>query len=432
VATAGRTVLFSGFTVAAALAGLVFFPQRFLYSIAIAGAAAAIISALVAVFVVPSLLALLGTRINALSIRRGPAVSDESGGWYRLARAVMRRPVAVAAGSSILLLAVAVPLFSTTLTGPSTDTAPPGLPSHETTKRIEASYGRAIAQAVTVTVRGEVSDAQLRQVHRRIARIEGIDDGTPFVRASERTAYANFAPGQAPLTPTSQQAVEDIRTTAAPRSADVLVSGNTARFVDEKRSLLDHAPAVAAIVAAATFVLLFMLTGSIVLPLKTLIMNAITLAATLGILVLAFQDKWLAAPFDYSGPAAIELNSLAFLVAIVFGLATDYAVLVLGRMKEEHDRGAGNEEAVAVGIARTGRVVTAAALMLSVVFLAFAVSPIFFMKQVALGQAAGVIIDATVVRALLVPSLMRLFGDWNWWAPAPLKRVQRRYGFHEA
>ena len=432
VATAGRTVLFSGFTVAAALAGLVVFPQRFLYSIAIAGAAAAIISALVAVFVVPSLLALLGTRINALAIRRGPAVSDESGGWHRLARAVMRRPVAVAVGSSVLLLAVAAPLVSTDLTGPNTEGMPRGLPSYDATQRIEASYGRGIAQAITVTVEGEASAAQLDRLQRRIARIDGVAGGTPFLRASQRTAYANFAPEGPPLAPASEEAVEQIRRAAAPGSAELLVSGNTARFIDEKRSLVEHIPVVAAIVAGATMVLLFMLTGSIVLPLKTLLMNALTLAATLGILVLAFQEGWLSGPFDYPGPAAIEINTLAFLVAIIFGLATDYAVLVLARIKEQHDRGATNEDAVAIGIGRTGRVVSAAAVMIAVVFLAFAVSPVFFMKQVALGQAAGVLIDASVVRALLVPSLMRLFGDWNWWAPAPLKRIQQRYGFQEA
>jgi len=431
IATAGRAVLFSGFTVAAALAGLVVFPQQFLYSIAIAGSFAAITSALVAILVVPSLLALLGEHINAFAIRRGPAVSAESGGWYRLTRGVMRRPVAVALGSSVLLLAVAAPLFSTTPTGPNIEAVPRGLPSAEITDRIDSSYGRAITQAITVTVDGEASDAQLRGLQRRIAETEGIENGTPFVRASRRTAYANFGAEAPPLAAISQDAVKEIRTNAASPSAQVLVSGNTARFVDEKQSLLDHAPTVAAIVAAATLVLLFMLTGSIVLPVKTLIMNALTLGATLGIIVLAFQEGWLNAPFDYPGPAAVELNSLAFLVAIIFGLATDYAVLVLARIKEQHDRGATNEEAVAIGIGRTGRVITAAAVMISVVFLAFAVSPIFFMKQIALGQAVGVLIDATIVRALLVPALMRLFGDWNWWAPAPLKRVQRRYGFHE-
>jgi uncharacterized membrane protein YdfJ with MMPL/SSD domain len=430
VATAGRTVLFSGFTVAAALAGLVLFPQRFLYSIAIAGVVAGVLSALVAVFVVPSLLALLGERVNAIALRRGPAVSDESGGWYRLARGVMRRPVAVALASSALLVALAIPLFSTTLTGPNIDAVPRGLPSYEVSERIRASYGRGLAEAVTVTVRGEVSDAQLARLHRRIARVSGIEGGEPFVRASKRTAYANFAPTRGPLSESTDAAVREIRAAQAP--GEILVSGNTARFIDEKQSLREHAPAVAAVVALATLILLFLLTGSIVLPVKTVLMNTITLAATLGIIVLAFQEGWLNVPLDYPGPAAIELNSLAFLVAIIFGLATDYAVLVLARIKEEHDRGATNEEAVAVGIARTGRVVTAAAVLISVVFMAFAVSPVFFMKQIAVGQAAGVLIDAMIVRALLVPSLMRLFGDWNWWAPTPLKRLQSRYGFQES
>jgi uncharacterized membrane protein YdfJ with MMPL/SSD domain len=431
VATAGRTVLFSGFTVAAALIGLVLFPQRFLYSLAVAGAFAAVISALVAVFVIPSLLALLGERVNALSVRRGPAVSDESGGWYRLARGVMRRPIAVALGSSVLLLAVSLPLFSANLTGPNTEDMPRGLPAYEVTKRIEASYGRAVAQAITVTVQGEVSDADLRRLRQRIETIEGIGRGSPFVRASSRTAYANFEPERAPVAASSQDAVSELRSSAGPGGGELLVSGNTARFIDEKQSLVDHAPVVAVIVAGATLVLLFMLTGSILLPLKTLVMNALTLAATLGILVLSFQEGWLKAPLDYSGPEAIEINTLAFLVAIVFGLATDYAVLVMARIKEQHDRGAANEEAVAIGIARTGRVVTAAAVLIAVVFMSFAVSSSFLMKQVALGQAVGVLVDATIVRALLVPALMRLFGDWNWWAPAPLKRVQRRYGFHE-
>ena len=432
VATAGRAVVFSGFTVAAALVGLVLFPQRFLYSLAVAGALAAVLSALVAILVIPSLLALLGERVNALAIRRGPAVSDESGGWYRLARGVMRRPVAVALGSSVLLLAVSLPLLSMGLTGPNTDDMPRGLPAYEVTQRIEASYGRAIAQAITVTVQGGASDAELRRLRRRIEATEGIGRGSPFVRASKRTAYANFAPERAPLAASSQDAVDELRSRAAQGGVQLLVSGNTARFIDEKQSLVDHAPVVAVVVGSATLVLLFLLTGSIVLPLKTLLMNALTLAATLGVLVLGFQEGWLNAPLDYPGPAAIEINTLAFLVAIVFGLATDYAVLVMARIKEQHDRGATNEEAVATGIARTGRVVTAAAVMIAVVFMAFAVSSVSFMKQVAVGQAVGVLIDATIVRALLVPALMRLFGDWNWQAPAPLKRVQRRYGFHGA
>jgi putative drug exporter of the RND superfamily len=432
VATAGRAVVFSGFTVAAALAGLAVFPQRFLYSMAIAGAMVGVVTALIAVLVVPTLLAILGERVNALSIRRGPAVSDESGGWHRLARGVMRRPVAVALASSALLLAAAVPLFTTNITGPSAEYVPRGQPSRDVNERIESSYGRAVTESITVTLRGEVSDAQLARLNERIAAIDGIESGTPFVRASKRTTSANFTPAEPALSGTSQDAVDQIRAGGGPGGARVLVSGSTARFVDLKQSLVDHLPLVVTIVVGATLLLMFMLTGSIVLPIKTLVMNAITLAATLGIIVLCFQEGWLNGPLDYTGPAAIEMITLTYLFAIIFGLATDYAVLVMARVKEQHDQGASNEQAIAVGIGRTGRVITAAAVMIAVVLGAFAVSPVFFMKQVAIGQAVGVLIDATIVRALLVPSLMRLFGEWNWWAPAPLKRIQRRYGFQEA
>jgi len=184
-------------------------------------------------------------------------------------------------------------------------------------------------------------------------------------------------------------------------------------------------------VVVSTLFLLFMLTGSVILPIKTLIMNTLTLAASLGILVLAFQKGWFDSVFDYTGPSAVEVTSLVFVFAVTFGLATDYAVLVIARIKEQHDRGAPNEEAVAIGMGHTGRVITAAALMISVVFLAFGVSSVFFMKQISVAQAAGVLIDATIVRALLVPSLMRLLGEWNWWAPAPLARFQARFGWRE-
>ena len=431
VATAGRTAIFSGFTVAAAMAALVVFPQRFLYSIAVAGTAVGIMSALVAVLVVPSALALLGERINALAIRRGPAVSDESGGWYRLAWAVMRRPLVVGLASAALLAAATVPLFSTVLTGPSAQAVPPDQPSYAPTAYIQRHYARDITEAVTVTVQGRVAARELARYGRRVAAVANATRAAPFARASREVAFTNVALRGPALSEASQDRVRAIRALAPPGGARVLVSGNTARFIDQKRSLLDHTPLVVALVAGTTLVLLFLLTGSIVLPIKTLVMNALTLAATLGVVVLAFQEGLLDGLLDYTGPAAVEVTSLVFLFAVVFGLATDYAVLVMARIKEQHDRGAPNEEAVAIGIGRTGRVITAAALCIAVVFGAFAVSSVFFMKEIAVGQAVGVLVDATIVRALLVPSLMRLLGDWNWWAPRPLRVVHRRFGFRE-
>jgi RND superfamily putative drug exporter len=432
VLTAGRAALFSGLTVAAAMAALVVLPQRFLYSIGVAGATVGVLAALMTLLVVPSLLRLLGSRINALAVRRGPSVADESDGWYRLARGVMRRPVAVALASGGLLLATASPLLWVTLTGPSSQAVPPGLGAYEANEYVEQHYPRSVTEAVTVTVRGEASDDQLAAFGRRIERVRGVGGGVPFTRADGRVAFATFALEHQALEQRAQDAVDAIREARPPGGADVLVSGNTARFIDQKQSLADHAPLVAGLLAATTLFVLFLLTGSILLPIKTLVMNAVTLAATLGVIVLAFQEGWLDAPFDYTGPAAVEVTSLVFLLAVIFGLATDYAVLVMARIKEQYDRGATNEEAVAIGIGRTGRVITAAAVMIAVVFVAFAVSPVFFMKQIAIGMAVGVLIDATVVRGLLVPSLMRLFGDWNWWAPAPLRRLQRRIGYSEA
>jgi uncharacterized membrane protein YdfJ with MMPL/SSD domain len=432
VQTAGRTALFSGLTVAAAMAALIVMPQRFLYSMAVAGASVAVLSALMAILVVPSLLALLGTRIDALSIRRGPAVSDTSDSWYRLARGVMRRPVAVALASSALLLAAAAPLLWTTLTGPSAEAVPPGQPSYDAYRYLDAHYPRDVTEAVTVTVDGGAGPGQLAAFQRRVEAVPGVVRGTPFLAASDDVAYANFALADPALSGESQDSVHAIRDLNPPAATTTLVSGNTAGFIDQKQSLIEHAPLVVAIVALTTLILLFLLTGSVLLPLKTLLMNMLTLGATLGILVLAFQAGWLDWPLDYTGPAAIEVTSIVFLFAVLFGLATDYAVLVMARIKERYDSGDSNEEAVAVGIARTGRVITAAALAIAVVFLAFGVSSVFFVKQIAIGMAVGVMIDATIVRALLVPALMRLLGEWNWWAPAPLRRLQHRFGFSEA
>ncbi len=431
VVHAGRGVVFSGATVAAAMAALVVMPQRFLYSVGAAGAAVGLLAAVIAILVVPALVALLGPRLDALSLRRGPSVAAQSGGWYRLARGVMRRPVLVAVVSAGALLAAAAPIGGALLTGPSAEAVPPGQPSFEPGQYLAAEYPRDVTEAITVTVRGSATDADLAAMRGEISGLAGIASAGPFVRASPEVAFATVGARDAALAGRAQDAVRAIRDLPPPTGAQTLVSGNTARFVDQKESLVANAPIVAAIIIAGTTLLLFLLTGSVVLPIKTLLMNALTLSATFGILVLGFQHGWLSWALDYPGPDAVEVTSLVFLFAVTFALATDYAVLVLARIKEQHEAGASNEDAVAIGIGRTGRIISAAAVMIAVVFLAFAVSPVFFMKQIAVGMAIGVIIDTTIVRALLVPALMRLFGEWNWWAPRPLQRIQRRIGFGE-
>lgn len=428
---AGRGVLFSGLTVAAAMAALIVMPQRFLYSIGAAGAVVGVLAAVLALLVVPSLVAVLGPRIEALSLRRGSSVASISPGWYRLARDVMRRPGVVAAASALILLAFSAPVAVAELTGPAASAVPEGQPSYEPNEYIVDRYPRDVTEAITVAVRGDVSDVRLAALRDRIAGGDGIDSVAPFTRASRDLAFTMAAATGPALDGPAQDAVREIRGLSPPGGSDLLVTGNTARFLDQKESLVRNAVIVAVLILLGTGVLIFLLTGSVILPLKTLVMNVFTLAATLGVVLLGFQHGLLEAPFAYPGPDAVEIISLAFLFAVTFALATDYAVLVLARIKEHHENGAETEEAVALGIARTGRIITAAAAMIAVVFLAFAVSPVFFMKQIAVGAAVGVIIDTTIVRALLVPALMRLFGDWNWWAPGPLRRFHARFGLRD-
>ena len=299
----------------------------------------------------------------------------------------MRHPVGVALASAALLLAAAAPLLWTTLTGPNADFVPPRPAAYEANSYVEAHYPRDVTEAVTVTVDGPASRAAA-------GRLQPPGRWRPTASPAARPSSA---PPTGSPTPTSRspgrrsprQSQDTVQRDPRPRPARprrrALVSGNTAGFIDQKQSLADHLPLVVAIIAVTTLVLLFLLTGSVILPLKTLLMNAMTLGAAFGIVVLAFQEGWLDGLFDYTGPAAVEVTSLVFLFAVIFGLATDYAVLVMARIKEQHDLGKSNEEAVATGIGRTGRVITAAAVCIAVVFLAFGVSTVFFMKQIAVG-----------------------------------------------
>lgn len=431
VTTAGRTALFSGLTVAGAMAALCVMPQRFLYSVGAAGAIVGILSAVMALFVAPALLAVLGPKINALSIRRGPAVSDSSTRWLQVARGVMKRPVLVAVATTVVMLSLAAPLFSTHLTGPSAQAVPPGQQSYAVNSYLEQHYPRAVIEGVALTVEGTVSDADLALLRDRIDAVPGVGDVAMFVRANADVATAIAGLEDKALSDAGQQSVRDIRALGDPPGARLLVAGNTASFLDEKSSLVDNAPLAIGLIVLLTVVLLFLLTGSVLLPLKTLLMNTMTLAASLGILVLVFEKKFLVGLLDYPGPYSVEVTSLVFLFAVAFALATDYAVLVMARVKELRDSGMSNEDAVAHGVAKTGRIISAAAIMIAVVFAAFAVSPVFFMKQIAVGMALGVVIDATIVRALLVPSLMRLLGEANWWAPGPLRRFHARFGIKD-
>nr|MDP8943371.1 MMPL family transporter [Actinomycetota bacterium] len=277
--------------------------------------------------------------------------------------------------------------------------------------------------------RGSPGRRQVAALARRVRALEGVARVTPPVRVGPGTWRLDAFSSASEYADRSQDLVRKIRALDAP--LDVRVAGTTAEFVDQKQSLADHLPLGLAIIAVATFVVLFLLTGSVVLPVKSLIMNLLTVSAAFGILVLVFQDGRLESLLGYRSEGALESSMPIVLFAIAFGLSTDYGVFLLTRIKEARDAGAGDTEAVAVGLERTGRIVTAAAVLFCVAVGAFLTSRMINIKEFSLGTVAAVLVDATIVRAFLVPSLMRLLGRLNWWAPAPLRRLHERVGLSE-
>ncbi|HEU0024612.1 MAG TPA: MMPL family transporter, partial [Thermoleophilaceae bacterium] len=326
-----------------------------------------------------------------------------------------------------ILLLAASPLTRATLTQPGSEAVPEGRDARTVTDTIASDFTANLEAPITVTV-PERTAGEVNEEIRRLDGVLAVSDPRPLRGG---LALIQATPASDPLSPAAQDTAEAIRSISTSATGESRVGGRSAEFVDFKQSLLDSAPLVAGLIVSTTMLLLFLMTGSVILPLKTLVLNLLSIAAALGLTVVVFQDGFGAGLFDYAGPSALETALVVVLGATTFGLATDYAVLVLARIKEYHDQGHDNETAVALGIERTGRVITAAAMLLAVVFLAFTTGAIFFMKQVGFGQAVAVAIDASIVRALLMPALMRLLGDWNWWAPRPLRRLHQRLGLAE-
>jgi uncharacterized membrane protein YdfJ with MMPL/SSD domain len=432
MASAGRTVLFSALTVAGALAGLLVFPQRFLYSMGLGGSLVALIAAAIALIVLPAILALLGTRVNALAppFLHRRAESDarpmSHGFWYRLSRTVMRVPGRIALASAALLIALGIPFLSIQFTSVDARVLPESSSARQVDDALRSDFPPFRTTPIQLAVSGGEGDAQ--RVAREAGHTEGVAMVNPPVELDGGVWVVEAVSSNGALTEQSQDLVERLR--AIP--GDVLITGDTAHFVDLQDSLVDHLPLVLAIVAAATIVVLFLMTGSIVLPIKQLLMNALGLSAVFGILVLIFQEGRFEGLLGYTSQGALEPTQLLLLFAVSFGLSTDYGVFLLSRIKEARDSGASDSESVAIGLERTGRIVTAAALLFSIAIGAFVTSEVVFIKQLGLGTAIAVLIDATIIRALLVPSLMEMLGRWNWWAPAPLRRLHARIGLSEA
>jgi putative drug exporter of the RND superfamily len=422
IASAGRTVVFSSLTVAAAMASLLVFPQRFLLSMGVGGVLVSLVGGAVALIVLPAVLALLGPRVNALAPRRWQR-PDEGEAWYSLARFVMRRAPVVAAASVSLLLLLGVPFLRVTFTAADARVLPESASARQVYAQLRRDFTRPTVPFYAV-LRGRRAD--VAQFATRVSTLRGSPRVLPPRELAPGVWKVDVFAGRDYLSSESQRLVREIR--ALPTPLDVLVGGGSAGFGDEKSSLAGHLPAASALVIVTTLIVLFLMTGSLILPLKALVMNALTVSAAFGFLVFVFQDGRLRGLLRYPEATGIDFTQPILLFAVAFALSTDYGVFLLARIKEFHDAGEPNEEAVARGLQRTGRIITAAALLFCAAVWTFATSRIVFVKQLGIGIGFAVLVDATLVRALLVPSLMRLLGDWNWWAPRPLRRLHRRIG----
>ena len=436
VATAGRTVAFSAVTVAGAGLALLVFPLRFLYSMGIGVTVVALAAAAVSLIVLPALFAVLQHRVNALAPRRwreaqiAESRAEVHGFWYRVSKFVMRFPVGTAIAGAAILLALGAPFLGVKFTGVDATVLPDGSQAKTVDTVLRQDFVGAESSPVIVAVTAPESDSEeLKAYASTLGGLDGVGQVAPPRFLGDDTWQVDVVPKGTTLDDATLDLVSDIRNTDAP--GKVLVGGASAEQVDQVKSIAANIPLALTILAVLTFITLFLMTGSVVLPIKALLMNVLTISATFGVLVLVFQDGRFEGLLDYTSQGALESSQPVFLFAVVFGLSTDYAVFLLTRIKEARDAGAGERESVALGLQRTGRIVTAAALLFAIALGAFATSQIIFIKELGIGTALAVLIDATIVRAMLVPSLMALLGRRNWWAPKPLRRLHDRIGISE-
>ncbi len=433
MATAGRTVAFSGLIVASALASLLLFPQNFLQSMGFGGMAAVLVAMAAALTVLPALLAVLGHRVDALALpwrRRRAATETDDGGWAAVARSVMRRPVVYAVSIVVVLLAIGAPFLRVNFGSVDERVLPESTGSRVVAERLAADFPGGDASAAEVMVTG-ASASSLAAYVDRLDSVPGVQE----VTVSAEQDGAALLEARYAADPQSEEArhlVEQLRSVAPPVGASALIGGETAQLVDLLDSLASTLPVMAVLVVLVMFGLLFVAFGSVVLPIKAVVMNAISIVASFGVVVWIFQDGHFADALGFTPTGFIDATQPILMLAILFGLSMDYEVFLLSRVREAWDQTHDNTEAVALGLQRTGRIITSAALLLVVVIGAFATSGITFIKLIGVGMIVAIIVDATVVRALLVPATMRLLGGANWWAPGPLRRWWERYGLRES
>ena len=487
VATAGRAVFFSGVTVMLGLAGLALFDFAILRSIGIAGAITVAIAVASSVTLMPAILSLLGPRVNRLAIRRlGSGKVNERGPWARLARAVMRRPLAVALPTLALLIALGTPWLGVRFNAPDGSILPERVPSRQALDALTDAFGEGSFSPMTAAVRtdGPVTSAanikllydwvQALQADPRVARVDSIvsidprltltqyqllyssssidgaaggDTGSAappdryaaqilsFTTAGDLTTVS-ITPTNGPNRPESRALVGELRAAhpgsigagtpsaiTPPAGLKALIGGGAAEIVDVVDTISGEFPRTAAVVILATLLILAVLLRSIVLPIKAVVMNMLSILASFGALVWIFQEGNLSAILGFAPLGFVETTIPVILFCVLFGLSMDYEVFLLTRMREIYDRTGDNTAAVAGGLERSGRIITSAALIVVVVAGSFVFAEIVLIKALGVGVAIAVALDATIVRALLVPATMRLFGKWNWWAPRWMERL---------
>jgi RND superfamily putative drug exporter len=449
-ATAGRTIVFSATTVAVALTALLIFPQYFLKSFAYAGIGVALIAAASTVFVIPALLSVLGPRVNAgrlpwATSGRGAA----SAWWERIARGVTRRPVLAALPVLAVLLAAASPLLGVTFGTPDQTVLRPSMSTRQVSDAIATGFSGNAATTVQVVTTAPVDSAAANAAYaRELSRLGGVvrvdssagtfaagqpapaDPGLAALGGAGAQSYSVVITAD-PSSNAAQQLVGQIRALPGPDHVSTLVGGRTAALVDAKRSIADHLVWALVIVVAATFVLLFLFTGSVVQPVRAFVVNGLSLSAALGVMTWIFQDGHLASLLDVTA-RPMDTSMTVLLLCLAFGLSMDYEVFLTSRIKEMHDQGADTRTAVVQGLARTGRIVSTAAGLLAVSFFAFGTSSVSFLQMLGLGAGLAVLLDATLIRGVLVPAVTGLLGERIWYAPAWLRRMHRRFGLSEA
>ncbi|MEV6600822.1 MMPL family transporter [Actinoplanes sp. NPDC051346] len=433
VATAGRTVLFSASLLMIALAGLLFFPQGFLKSLAYGGLAAVALAALLSLTLLPALLAVLGHRVDKLPVRlpRRATARPAGTGWADLARAVLRRPVLVALPILAGLVVLAAPIQGVRFGENDERVLPPGDPSRQAIETLKTDFPALSSAGIQIVVHGTGGPPKATQAFAAaVDKIPGVAAVTPTGSGGNAVTYTATLTVKDPFSPQARDAVERVRDLPAPAGTRVLVGGTTARSIDSITATADRLPLMIGLLVGATLLLMFLAFGSILLPVKAVLMSALSLGATFGILVWIFQYGH-GADLLHITPAPLEVGIVVLMAAVVFGLSTDYEVFLLSRMVEARTRGATTAQAVTTGLARTGSVISAAAILLIVVTGAFALSSVTTMRFVGIGMIIALFLDATVVRMLLVPAVLRLMGDAAWWAPGPLRRLQERAGLAE-